>query len=237
VGIKAVQIQDKRVGSSFLQRAMDSHPDILSLDELFITTYNDPDRKKSGIKPWKIMYDEKKWMMGEYINWIYKHSNNVIFKIMYNQCEKLDMVDYLVASRNANIIHLMRRNHAERVISQIKEQGEDVALKISDYELILLIEKSIKDQNEFRRRLSNTYGKYLELWYEDIVGKREKIDGISHTYIRKDVNKLICDFFGIDDIPMYTKSGKKDSSTRKKILSRPSLVEEFKRRGWDFISV
>ena len=227
--MKAVQIQDKRVGSTFLQNSIDSHPNILALDEVFISTYNSPDRKKSGIRPFKIMSEEKGWKIGEYIKWIYNMNDNVIFKLMYNQCDIYDMIDYMVSDKNFNIIHLMRKNFAKRAVSQIKEQGVKIALEFKNSEIINIIEKSIDEQELFRKRLSLTYGKYLELWYEDIIGIRK--DNI--TFVDKDVNKHICDFFEVENIPLFSIISKRSNKVWKTISSRKSLIKEFEKRGWD----
>ena len=139
------------------------------------------------------------------------------------------MIDYMVADKNFNIIHLMRKNLAKRAVSQIKEQGAKVALEFKNTEIIRIIGKSINEQERFRKRLSLTYGKYLELWYEDIIGDRKD----NTTFLDKGVNKQICDFFGVEDIPLFSTTSKKSDKVWKTISSRKGLIKEFEKRGWE----
>jgi hypothetical protein len=41
--IRAIQFQNKRVGSTFLQKAIDSHTEIMGIDEVFVNMAKNPE--------------------------------------------------------------------------------------------------------------------------------------------------------------------------------------------------
>ena len=50
--IRAIQFQNKRVGSTFLQKALDSHPLIAGVDEIFVNIARMTKIRKSGFIPY-----------------------------------------------------------------------------------------------------------------------------------------------------------------------------------------
>ncbi|GAG09178.1 unnamed protein product, partial [marine sediment metagenome] len=88
--IRAIQLQNKRVGSTFLQKAIDSHPNIMGIDEVFVNMARKPGMRKSGFVPF-LRSDINR--AGEYIREvIYKTypDKHTIFKLMYNQVNEHD---------------------------------------------------------------------------------------------------------------------------------------------------
>jgi len=76
---EAVILSDKRTGSTFLQEALDSHPDITALDEMFMVY--DKESERRGYKLYRSL--QKSMTISEYLDWIASKGNNTIFRLMY----------------------------------------------------------------------------------------------------------------------------------------------------------
>ena len=227
--IKTLQISNKRVGSTFLQNTLNSHPVILSIGEIFGVSYNDNGKEVDGIPVFKSCNIPK----GQYMKWVHDKNDITNIKIMYNQMMRWDLNDYIL-DKNFNIIHLMRRNHFRRVMSQLIEGYSLKGLNdIENDKIILEIEKSIQNETLFRQKLSLTQGKYIELYYEDIIG-----DTIGDkTYLSEYTNFELCNMFEVKNIPMFSLTKKKN--TQERILDNlkdlDGLKKIFKEKEWEWL--
>lgn len=82
-----IQLSDKRTGSTFLQNAFNTHPDIAGLDEIFVKNAFKKGLKKSGVDPYPFVKNQmgqveyfKKVMSGHL-------KDSIVMKFMYNQAE------------------------------------------------------------------------------------------------------------------------------------------------------
>ena len=116
--IRAIQFQNKRVGSTFLQKAIDSHPMIAGVDEIFVNMAKKPGMKKSGFTPY--LRSDYHGHAGSYLNKVVfgrYPDKHVIFKLMYNQILHHQGLMDIIKGRKMPVIHLMRRNLVKQVIS------------------------------------------------------------------------------------------------------------------------
>jgi hypothetical protein len=190
--MKAIQFQNKRVGSTFLQKAMDSHPEISSIDEIFVNMARKPGMKKSGFAPF--LLSEFNGMPETYLRraiWN-KCESNCIFKLMYNQIHYHKGLFQFINSKKFPVIHLMRRKHD--------------FIPITASNLLHHVEQADKLDEQWKEQYKNV--KKLELFYEDIIGKKES----QFTFMSEDVNIAICNFFEVPNTPMFTDTKKKNKS-------------------------
>ena len=193
--MNAVIFAEKRTGSTFLQEALRSHPDITSLDELFMGKpgYGGTN-SKHGTKLFKTYVEEKlsnnysNWQIAEcsrkYLDEIFEEGKNVVFRFMYPQYNdlikwyKLDLFGYFEA-RRLPIIHFRRKNWLKTVLSmEMKKINKQAVngniikkISINPLELHKKIRKCMKNYMKFGRKAYNV--KVTELIFEDILGKTE----------------------------------------------------------------
>lgn len=142
-----IQLSDKRTGSTFFQRALDSHPNIRAIDELFIIEFDkEKVNNKSGFKPYKIAKEErnkenektaknkgysgkrKKRFIQSHTLTPQKYISEVYNSILKNEKDVKVVVFKIMYNQllhwklqnliyKHKIIHLYRENHVKRVIS------------------------------------------------------------------------------------------------------------------------
>lgn len=223
--IRAIQFQNKRVGSTFLQKALDSHPQIAGIDEIFVNVARKAGMKKSGFTPY--VRSDYNGNPGSYLRKVIFDrypDKHIIFKLMYNQILYHKGLIDIIRGRKMPVIHLMRRNLVKQVIS-----GHNAATTMHDP--ISLTPQSLMHHVEFadkrNRQWQNEFKdhKKLELYYPDIIGEQK--DGF--TFVEESANIDICNFFGVDNIPMYTNTKKKNKDDIWVYLpNREAIEKEFK---------
>lgn len=240
--IKGVQISAKRSGSTFFQWALDSHPEILSLGELFVNSPKHPPNPKKlknfRYLPYKnyIRYYPEYSGIETYLNKIWddnKDKSLVSFKLMYNQIKKSRNFEDIISDNNMYIIHLRRGNLIRHVISSRNSSKTDffVIQELKPKKLMSMVKEYEKLQNYWTEILSK-YPNYLEVFYEDVIG--ESKDG--YTYISKEVQNRICSFFNIEDIPMYTNTKKKNKYHFLEYLPEPkNTIELFQNTKYEWM--
>lgn len=199
--VKAIQISDKRTGSTLLQRALNLHPDIRGLDELFVMPGEVKNIKKSGYVPY--MFRKPDMRPENYIKniiWADEPDKSVVFKLMYNQIEngRVEPIIKFIQKEKVPVIHLIRKNLVKKTISGLSRE-ERTPDRLFDE--VVRGKRNIRKYKHLFQKLPN----YLELYYEDIVG--EKVD--EKTYLETETNRKLCEFFGVNNIPLYVKSKKK----------------------------
>ena len=189
----AVILAEKRTGSTFLQEALRSHPDIKSEDELL---QGKPgyggNYSKHGTKLFKTLVEEKfgdnrqDWpiiqLAHEYLDELFESAPNVVFRFMYPQHDewikwyKMDLFGYF-EGRRIPVIHLRRRNWLKTVLSMEMKHINRQAITGET------IEKVILDPHELGEKIVRCMKKYMrfeekakkvvkmELLFEDILGK------------------------------------------------------------------
>lgn len=207
--IRAVQFSDRRVGSTFLQKAINSHTEIVGIDEVFVNYIRDGLRKSGFIPYVKFSSGNEKLSPEEYIRDVLHNTypdKNTIFKLMYHQIHHhTGLYHHLTNGSGLKIIHLMRRNLLKQVISFHKmAEYNHRPIDLSADKIFNEVKKADQENknwsNTFRNRIS------LSLYYEDIIGKTED----DKTYLSNNTNVAICNFFEVDQQQLFSKTKKKN---------------------------
>lgn len=203
--MRAIQFQNKRVGSTFLQKAIDSHPDIMGIDEVFVNMARKPGMRKSGFVPY-LRSDAKtpKEYITEVINKTYP-DKHTIFKLMYNQIEYHEgLFDYIKRNKMP-VIHLMRKNLIKQVISGITAATtKHKPIAITPEQLMLQV-KQAKSLNYIWAKKLKDHIK-LTLYYENIIGETR----FNKTYLANNANVAVCEFFGVRQYQLFAETKKKN---------------------------
>lgn len=241
--VNALQFQDKRVGSTFLQQAIDSHKDINGYDEVFVNVAKKPGMKKSGFVPYvklrgRMSVDhyirEKIWKEKKDDGKEKKNKKNTIFKVMYNQINHHNGLWQFVIKEKMPVIHVKRKNILKQVISKATAARE-IHEKLEGATPELLFQK-VKELDILRESWSSKLRenglRVLDLWYEDVIGETIK----NRTYVDPKVNKLICNFFGVDNEPLYAKTKKKNKDdVWVYIPNRGAVLKRFKDTKYEWM--
>jgi len=203
--IRAIQFQNKRVGSTFLQNAINSHPDIMGIDEVFVNVAKKKGMKKSGFVPYlKSGIQEPK----EYIdNVIYKtyHDKHTIFKLMYNQIEWHDGVMKYIKNNKIPMIHVIRKNLVKQIISGLNAAAIDhLPVTISGQDLLRLV----KEADDMNKHWTNKLKDHIKLvlFYEDIIGETKG----DKTYLSPLANVAVSEFFNVPQYRLFATTKKKN---------------------------
>ena len=206
--MRAIQFQNKRVGSTFLQKAIDSHPDIAGIDELFVNIARKEGMRKSGFKPYKrTTYNNPANYIKQEIWSSYPPIMSVIFKLMYNQIDNHSGLHRFIVDNKLPIIHLIRRNLVKQVISnQNSGTTEHAPIKITPNALLFKVNEFENLNNKWKDSFKGH--KKLTLYYDDIIGVKTN----AFTFVENDANIAICDFFGVKHLPLFTNTKKKNKN-------------------------
>jgi len=268
--VKAIILAEKRTGSTFLQEVLRSHPDIISLDELFMGRpgYGD-DNSKHGTKLFKTFFSERLGstyshstvasLAEEYIKMIINQSNNVIFRLMYSQCENwMDIyklnIPNIIKKFKMFAIHIYRKNYLRTVLSHhLKQQYKDNIIKKSEFNLDITpeqlyknVRKNIERHEKYKKRFRsvNTY----DVAFEDLLGKtignRENIkfhgqfniksDQI--TYINEEEGRKLCKWMDVRYIPMHTDISRiSDNNIWSHLKYEDEIKELFKKKDLGYM--
>lgn len=221
--MRAIILADKRTGSTFLQHALNSHPDVTCYDEMFM--YSGRSKKRNKIELYKTMAQRKKLTIDEYLTWLFKHSDTKVacFRLMYNQEVKYSNILDLLIERRFKIIHLYRKDQIKRVFSRWTAKDIDPMPRVIDVDkFVNEVKASNKRINDYRRRLKK-YGDVLELSMEELFGKTEgkqdhvvkhhafNIKSDQVTYLSDGCNEKLTNFLKLDNLPMYSNISKKNT--------------------------
>ena len=226
--MNAIQLQNKRTGSTFLQVALNSHPEIVGLDEVFINRAK-PGIKKSGITP----YVTSSFGVDRYIkeklwdNMNRRKDKHIIFKLMYNQVDYHNGLRGFIRDNNIPIIHLMRRNLVKQVVSYIKQTKiESFLTPESLFRYVVQADQEAsKWENEFYDH------KRLSLFYEDIIGKTEG----EFTFVAPGYNKALCDFFEVSHRSLIANTKKSNTNIWDYIPDRQGAINKLKETKYQWM--
>ncbi len=190
--MRAIQFSNKRVGSTFLQQAINSHPDMVGIDEVFVNIARKASIRKSGFVPY---INSDITNPGEYIEDVIHKTypdKHTIFKLMYNQMTWHESLRAYIRETQMPIIHLKRRNLVKQVLSFLKmgEYNHD-PIVITPQELFKQVEQA---ENLDKVHSQAMHGQIaLTLYYEDLIGEK----GFETTYMANNANVAICQLFGV----------------------------------------
>lgn len=183
----------QRSGSTWLKSLLNSHPQITALDELFIDKSNAKGWEKEFFSPF-YQYKKDKNRLRSLIVFEYLESLDdcnkkafeiVGFKLMYNQIKKYPEIILKMFFDKYCIIHLVRKNHLDILISLTSANQYDmfhVKQDSSEVKTIALETSSlIKKLNYHKRRyqmfktfLTLLPIKVIEVDYESLVNDKNK---------------------------------------------------------------
>lgn len=216
-----VILAPKRSGSTFLQEALNSHPQIICYDELFMQNKNVD--KRRGQFLYRSLKRDKGWSVNQYLKWLFKKEKDksTLFRLMYLHENKFGVLNE-IKNMDIPVIHLTRENLLEKELSRVsksREIGEKVKVDVN--KTISQMKKEKKTNEIYKKKLKN-YNKKLEITYEDMIGetvgeqKETKNYGAFNivsdqiTYLNESINNQICDFLNIDYYSMWSNVSKRN---------------------------
>jgi len=218
-----VILAPKRSGSTFLQEALSSHPNIKCWDELFMIRGPKSGKRRNQYLYW-YMKKTKKHSIPQYIDWLHNEypEKSIGFRLMYPHEEKWNVLS-TIKKKNIPIIHLVRDNLLGKTLSSYtKKLFEVKKMHIDTNKLMADIRLQEKKQNEYYKK-TKEYKNVLTLRYEDIIGRTEGDKGDTtkfgafnlksnmYTYIPTGICEKICNFINEDFFEMYSNVTKKNS--------------------------
>lgn len=222
--IRAIEFSNKRVGSTFLQNAINSHTDIIGIDEVFVNICRKATYRKSGFIPYVRKENPHKTPQNYLEKYIYKSYPNkhTIFKLMYNQIHYHGGLLEFIVRNEVPVIHLMRKNLVKQIISGLTAaQTNHDPISISPERLFTMVKQAKEDNISFSKQLRG-YIK-LVLYYEDIIGETVE----DRTYLSPNANIAVCNFFGVEQQQLSATTKKKNSADISTYL--PNIKEIRKR--------
>jgi len=219
--MKAVLLCDKKTGSTFVQYAINSHPDLVCYDEMFLIKHGD--RKRRGQFLYKTMKKEKKMNIEKYLDWLYSQDTNVCFRLMYPHDVFYGVLPHIMKNK-IPIFHLVRENHFKKVISKYtlgNIMGEKIDIKANS--VISGIKESMSKVIKYENKLKN-YPYVYKIVYEYMIGSVDgelNIDKIKRlggsniqsnviSYMNDVYSKMICDVFNVEYKQLYSNVTKKN---------------------------
>lgn len=204
---KFILLSTQRSGSSWVIDLLNSHPEIRAMSELFLGYETESGRPRwagdTNILMW-IPYTAKHRQFFHRIaryGLYFKYLNEEVFyprpgyraigfKLMYDQMRQHSMLFAYIKSHRVAIVHLIRRNHLDVVLSEkashlrkmhhMKTGGEVPPIKLTVDPAELLVALEEKDRN--LRKAQHTYAHlglpYTELYYEDLLKDVSRINDV-----------------------------------------------------------
>ena len=219
--MRAIQFQNKRVGSTFLQKAIDSHPDIAGIDELFVNMARKKGMRESGFKPYlRSGYGS----VDAYLNNVYGQIEkpHTIFKLMYNQIHYHQGLFDMIKREKTPIIHLMRRNLVKQVISGLNAATtEHKPIPVSPKELMNMVKEADNLNKQWANKLKDHIK--LTLYYEDIIGATR----MGKTYASNNTIVGVCNFFGASKYQLFATTKKKNKNDIRVYLPNYDAIKKY----------
>jgi len=224
-----VQIQNKRTGSTFLQNSLNTHPDLVGIDEVFVNVARRDEIRKSGFRPYVTTTYNGFNQPQNYIKqvlWAKYPNSNVTFKLMYNQVRHHKGLLQFIKTDKIPIIHLKRYNLLKQAVSYIRQTKMPALTPSGLFDYVVMYEREAKQwTNEFKDH------DVLELFYEDMIGEEKK----GFTYLSEYANMLICTFFGVPVIPMFSDTKKNSTNIWDHLTDKQGTIKKFKNTKYDWM--
>jgi hypothetical protein len=203
--IRAIILTTQRTGSTFLVRALNSHPQIECAGEILIGA---PDTRKGpyrGPFPRKVVkaarfVTSRAWLPASRMDRFFSGGTVSvrIFKAMYNQLANPFARKYLQGNKDIKVLHLERHNLLKMHVSQLlmnerakvqtRESLPVIQIRVDPEEALARMRKSRALYEHFEQLFAEH--DRLRLTYE------EMIDGQA---VRSDTASRICGFLGVED--------------------------------------
>ena len=201
VPVRFVTVSTQRSGSTWLTDLLNSHPDIASYTELLLL-------KGDGMPDWGIYKDMVYWQTWrrqlcggkKYIRPLglfryldeafarYPDMRATGMKLMYTQIAKFPETLWYLRNRDVRVIHLVRRNVLDVVLSGLAKNArkvahakegvevEQVRIRVEPGLLLRQMERRQREQRWFAWLLGRLSVPFLQLVYEDIVDDQSRLN-------------------------------------------------------------
>lgn len=240
-----IVLSAKRSGSTFLQEALTSHPNIKCYDEMFMLK-STKTGKRRGQYLYPYMKKNHGYNVKQYVNWIHetKPRKSVGFRLMYPHNDKWKVLNSV--SKKIPIIHLYRENLLKMVLSKKTKNLFEKKKQYFDPANILSEIKNIEDKQKRYFDIIDGRKNLLTLKYEDIVGRTEGEKGEikkfgafnlrseMYTYVPYGVCEQICNFLGEEVQELYTNVTKKNSNNPWDYISnKDEMIKALEDAGYE----
>jgi len=221
-----VVLADKRTGSSFFMETLNSHPELVCYDELYMIRGATKSGKRRGQYLYRYMKNTKNMSMDQYLDFIYNDGKKNIsksFRLMYPQNDYWKVLP-LIKERNIPVIHLVRNNLLKVVMSK-RTKGIFVPKKMYyDPNMIIKDINNHRNKQVQNRKHLKGYKNILNVSYEDMIGRSEGEKGETKkfgafnlksnmiTYLAEETSKKVCDFLKVEQKEMFCNVTKKNSN-------------------------
>ena len=240
-----VQISDTRTGSTVLHDALDSHPDVFCVGEVFGNHGDYRFLTRKGLRGQREMKCSPKPFFDSLVaGWEYPGGDSrvLVFKLMYHQIRDLSLMTQLKAS-NLPVIHLIRRNCVKRALSKLRAANLNVMVPLEDRLLQLSLEGR-RRVSRFKCALSEMTT--LTVFYEQMF-VRTDVEGnvrpaapnpihwesARHNYLVGGLSTRLCQFLGVKVRPLWSCLVKRLDSEYawEAVKQSPRVRKVFERRG------
>jgi LPS sulfotransferase NodH len=199
---KFVLLSTQRSGSTWVIDMLNSHPHISAYSELFLENGRGTPTW-GGAKDkvfWDTYLDEKRRTIGcsytrellfHYLDELYGPRDGVSaigFKLMYGQAGAYpDLREYII-SNEVRIIHLIRRNLLDIILSKeaaaardiyhtrTSEEIQEVSIRLGVAKLLGRLKREEREIQKGGAKFSSSGSPYMEITYEDLVGDHSEFD-------------------------------------------------------------
>ena len=225
-GLKnVVQFQNKRTGSTFLQNALNTHPELVGLDEVFVNVARS-DITKSGFHPYVTTTYSQPQNYIKQVLWEMYPNSHVMFKLMYNQVTYHKGLLQFIKTDKIPIIHLKRKNLLKQAVSYIKQTKMPALTPSGLFDYVVMYEEESKRwTEEFKDH------DILELFYEDMIGETKE----GFTFVSEYVNMLICGFFNVRNLPMFSSTKRNKTNIWDYLTDKQGTMKRFKNTKYDWM--
>lgn len=216
---------DKRTGSSFFMECLNSHPDVMCYDEMFMIRGGLKKRRGQFLYKYKKSESKKKnYGINDYLDFLYSDKEKSSgFRLMYPQDDYFKVMPF-IKKRDLPVIHLIRKNTLKMVMSK-KTKGIFKPTK-SYYNPDSLIAdiKNHKRKERLARKQLKGYDKKITVYYEDMIGRSEgekgdvkkfgafNLKSNMTTYLDEKISIDICKFLNIEERELFCNVTKKNSN-------------------------
>ncbi len=220
---KFLIISTQRSGSTWMTDLLNSHPNVRMYTELFLKKgrgFPDWGRYKdlvywntyrSGLKGWGSI---RPFSIFKYLDEVFDSTADDTasgFKIMYAQLYRYPEIVLYMIIHKVKIIHLVRWNTLDSVLSRItmaiKKTAHNIDDSIQDIQIILEIKKTVNEISKLERqkRLASKILKilrlpYLQICYEDVVEDSCVVNS-SLEFLNIDILELKSDYKKLNKLP------------------------------------
>jgi LPS sulfotransferase NodH len=197
-GIPFVLLSTQRNGSTWVMSVLNGFEDVAGHDELLLPRRRSPDRRWDSDFAYPRYVESaaeygrvRPFSVFRYLDAFYRSPGTVGFKLMYSEVKRYPEVLPYLMRRRARVIHLVRRNHLDVLVSfEVKralgqahvlttqERPPDVTVELETASLVKKL-KRLQRKHELGRRLLRVCRlRHVEVVYEDLVRDETQFDRI-----------------------------------------------------------